>query len=545
MGINRRLAAVRAFFSFLIVGVLFFGLLSCQERIETSQIDNQEEVSETQVAEKLSEVAPPQVIQQLSKILQAYQPQVSIVNPSPDQMLEDTSVSVEFQVQDLPIFKDPGLGMGPHLNVILDNQPYQEVYDLEQPLVFEDLSPGTHTLRVFAVRPWQESFKNEGAYAQTTFHLFTKTTDNKPEQNLPLLTYNSPQGNYGTEPIMLDFYLTNAPLHLVASESPDDDIVDWRIRVTANGESFILDRWQSFYLKGFKQGKNWLKLEFLDELGNPVKNAFNNTVRLINYHSQGQDTLSRLMRGEISAEVAMAIVAPNYREQPPLTVPPPSPSAEPTVKPTETEITTETEELPPAEIPATEEPTTEAEIKPTQTETTIETEELPPAEIPATEEPTTEAEIEPTQKELTTETEELTPAEIPATEEPTNVIQPSSAQPEQLPESKPGNSITSFFSRFRNLTNPFSRSSQVREELEAPSSKSTIAPSPVEVPSEVTLDEQTSSVEETTAVEEQEETPQPTISPSPVEVPTEARLDEQTSSVEEEIKEVEETATVK
>jgi hypothetical protein len=149
----------------------------------------------------------------------------------------------------------PRSGLGPHLHVILDNQPYQAVYDLDKPLVFEDLPPGTHTLRVFRLPPWHESFKNEGAYAQTTFHIFTKTTDNNPDPALPLLTYSRPTGSYGAEPIMLDFYLTNAPLHLVAQESADDDIADWRIRVTANGQSFVLDRWQPVYLKGFKRGK--------------------------------------------------------------------------------------------------------------------------------------------------------------------------------------------------------------------------------------------------------------------------------------------------
>jgi hypothetical protein len=70
-----------------------------------------------------------------------------------------------------------------------------------------------------------------------------------------VLTYSRPTGSYGAEPIMLDFYLTNAPLHLVAQENPDDEIADWRIRVTVNGESFVLDRWQPVYLKGFKPGK--------------------------------------------------------------------------------------------------------------------------------------------------------------------------------------------------------------------------------------------------------------------------------------------------
>jgi hypothetical protein len=202
--------------------------------------------------------------------------------------------------------------MGPHLHVILDNQPYIAVYDLSKPLELPDLSPGTHTLRVFASRPWHESFKNEGAYAQTTFHVFTKTEDNNPDSNQPLLTYSRPKGSYGAEPILLDFYLTNAPLHLVAQENSKDDIADWRIRCTINGNSFVLDRWQAIYLKGFKPGENWVQLEFLDEKGNSVKNVFNNTARLITYEPKGKDTLSKLVRSEITAVEARGIVDPNY-----------------------------------------------------------------------------------------------------------------------------------------------------------------------------------------------------------------------------------------
>ncbi len=197
-------------------------------------------------------------------------------------------------------------------------------------MVLPDLSPGTHTLRVFASRPWHESFKNEGAYAETTFHVFTKTDDNNPDPKLPLLTlltYSRPQSSYGAEPILLDFYLTNAPLHLVEKENANDGFSDWRIRVTINGESFIFDRWQAVYLKGFQTGKNWVKLEFLDNQGNPLKNTFNTTVRLIDFQPKSKDTLSKIVRGELTADEVRPIVDPNYRLAP---KPTPTPSVEKT-----------------------------------------------------------------------------------------------------------------------------------------------------------------------------------------------------------------------
>ncbi len=280
----------------------------------------------------ITEVSPPEVLQSLRRDLEIYQPQVTIVSPEDDAVLEDDKVEVSLQIRDLPIFKNSQLELGPHLHVILDNQPDIAVYDLTKPLTLHDLDPGTHTLRVFAARPWDESFKNAGAYAQTTFHIFTKTQNNNLDPALPLLTYSRPKGTYGAEPILLDFYLTNAPLRLVATENSAGD---WRIRCTINGSSFVLDSWQSVYLKGFKPGKNWVQLEFIDSRGNSVRNVFNNTIRTVVYEPNSKDTLSRLVTGELSADAARGIVDQKYTVTMPLSIPTETPTfLEPT--PTET-----------------------------------------------------------------------------------------------------------------------------------------------------------------------------------------------------------------
>ncbi|MEH1806699.1 MAG: hypothetical protein ACYTXT_03715 [Nostoc sp.] len=333
-------------FRWVMTLVLVLSLTSCGEKADSQEVstgyrENSPQIS--QISKQFSEVSPPSVIQELHRILEVYQPQVTIVTPKIDEVLQDNKVTASFQVKDLPIFKDPQLQLGPHLHVILDNQPYIPVYDLNQPLVLPDLSPGSHTLRVFASRPWHESFKNEGAYAQTTFHVFTKTDDNTPDPKLPLLTYSRPQSSYGAEPILLDFYLTNAPLHLVGKENANDEFSDWRIRSTINAESFIFDRWQAVYLKGFRPGKNWVKLEFLDNQGNPVKNAFNTTVRLIDYQPNGKDTLSRIVRGELTADEVRGIVDPNYK-----LAPKPTPSVE---KTPQTQPKVEKQPIPETEVP--------------------------------------------------------------------------------------------------------------------------------------------------------------------------------------------------
>jgi len=308
----------------LLILLLSWPLMGCADRLVASPPPSLTKISEPVTIGKLAEVPPPSLIQELGRSLDQYQPQVKILSPQPEQVLEGTTVVVKLKVQDLPIFQNADLEMGPHIHLILDNQPYQAIYNPDEPIILKELTAGTHTLRVFPVRPWHESFKNDGAFAQTTFHVLTKTEDNRPDPALPLLTYSRPKGSYGAEPILLDFYLTNAPLHLIAQENPEDAIADWRIRVTINNESFILDNWQPIYLTGFEKGQNWVKLEFIDEQGNLVQNTFNSTVRVIDYAPNGQDTLSQLIRGELSLETAKSIINPAISV--PKKVEPPTPS---------------------------------------------------------------------------------------------------------------------------------------------------------------------------------------------------------------------------
>ena len=324
LGLKHRLIPIKSIVLYLLLISLSWGLIGCQQLDATSSDRPNDNIATglkpvvfNSATSKLSETAPPPVIQELSKSFEQTTPQVSILDPQSDRVFEDTTVSVQLQVKDFTIFKDEKLGMGPHLHLILDNEPYRAVYNVDEPIILEDLTPGTHTIRVFASRPWHESFKNEGAYAQTTFHVLTKTNSNNPDSKLPLITYSRPKGSYSAEPIMLDFYLTNAPLHLVAQENPNDNIKDWHIRVTVDGESFILDDWQPVYLQGFNKGNNWIQLELLDEDGNNIENAFNNTVRLVNFDPRAKDTtLDLLVTGKMAASEAGSIVKQNYNIQP-------------------------------------------------------------------------------------------------------------------------------------------------------------------------------------------------------------------------------------
>lgn len=288
-------------------------LIGCQ-RLNINNFDNSDRLNNSLAANNLNsdlaEVATPKIIKDLSPSLDRYYPQVKIVTPKSEQTIDHTEVRVELEVEDLPLFQDQKWGLGNHLNLIVDNEPFQPIYNIDRPITIENLAPGSHTIRAFAVSSWGESFKNEGAYAQTTFNVLTETNDNRPDPTVPLLTYNSPTGTYGAEPMLLDFYLTNAPLHEIAQNN--NNITDWRIKATIDGTSFIIDNWQPIYLTGLKPGDNWVQLELIDEQGNDIENVFNNTVRVINYDPQQQDSLAKLLSNAIPLVQAKSLVDPDY-----------------------------------------------------------------------------------------------------------------------------------------------------------------------------------------------------------------------------------------
>ncbi|MDB9431592.1 hypothetical protein [Microcystis aeruginosa] len=474
LSLLHKLIPVKTLHICLVIGLLTTLLTACGDRLTATNLPTSETSNLPVVQGRISEVAPPALIQELRPSLERYAPQVTILSPLAEQVFDDTQVIVKLQVSDLPIFQDDTLKLGPHLSLIVDNEPAAAIYDLKQPIILENLAPGTHTLRVLALRPWQESFKNDGAFAETTFHILTKTGKNAPDHNLPLLTYSSPQGIYGAEPILLDFYLSNAPLRLSNTANGDNNLQDWRIRVTVNGESFLLDTWEPIYLKGFAKGNNWVQLEFIDGQGNKVENEFNTSVRVISFDPSYQDGLSQLVRGDLSPTIVRSIVDPNYQ-----TIP--SPQEETPVIEPETSIVEETPVVEAEKTPIVEEtPVVEAEKTPIVEETpVIEEEETSIVEEnPVIEPESPIVEEKPVETETVEEIEETPEAiespltTIPETEEinePALGIQPPlEVEPIPEPQNNSEQKIT-IFDRVQQTLNRFQlASSPAEKDIELP-----------------------------------------------------------------------------
>ncbi len=259
-------------------------------------------------------------------------PVLKVVSPGEGATINGSTVNVKLNLSgDLKGYKpmkDPATGMGNHIHVILDNEPYEAYYNIDgPPFELRNVAEGKHTLRVFASRPWHESYKNDGTFQMVTFTVkgggdATKPTttatgqvmsntnaananmasanantaaspgaspanegkEMKPSQGgavdkaKPLLTYSRPKGEYkgdDANAIMIDFWLSNAKLQ--------GDGGEYRVRYSVDGSApKFIDKWSPIWLSGWTAGSKSISLELVGKDGNVVENGgYNATTRAI------------------------------------------------------------------------------------------------------------------------------------------------------------------------------------------------------------------------------------------------------------------------
>ena len=243
-------------------------------------------------------------------------PVLKIVEPKADSTVNSSTVRVQLQLTgDLKGYKpmmDESTHTGNHIHVILDNQPYEAYYNIDQPFELRNVADGDHTLRVFPSRPWHESFKNDGAFQMVKFTVKAGGADaNQPtttssgqqmsnansnaatkptpegkdmpqsqagaiDPKKPLLTYSRPKGEYknaDADAVMVDFWLTNGKLV--------GDGGEYRVSYTVdNGDAKYIDKWGPIWLSGWTAGKHTVRLELVNQNGETVDNGgYNATSR--------------------------------------------------------------------------------------------------------------------------------------------------------------------------------------------------------------------------------------------------------------------------
>ena len=224
----------------------------------------------------LQEVAPPGAVQQLNERLNERAPQVRVLAPADDALLPAGPWTLKLQVRDWPLSDAGSLGPGPHLVVQLDDQEPQRVTGVEAAasLPMPALTPGSHRVTVYAARPWGEAVKAPGASTQIRVHRVARNAAQLPVGGSAQLIAASPDGLQQEEPVLIDWLLLDAPLQNLRS-----DDARWRLRVSVNGDSFLVDRQTPLWLKGFRRGSNAVQLELLDGRGDPLNPPFNSLVR--------------------------------------------------------------------------------------------------------------------------------------------------------------------------------------------------------------------------------------------------------------------------
>jgi len=276
------------------------------------------------------EVAPPPAVQELRQALADHEPRLRIVSPANDSLLPAGPWTLRLELEDWPLVDAGPLGLGPHLVAQLDDLPAIPLTSTEAEM--PALSPGSHRLTVYAARPWGEAVKSPGAYRQIRLHRVAANPLEVPAAGSPQLIPVRPTSGPVQEPVLLDWLLLDAPLQRLRGEGTEG----WRLRVTVNGDSFLVDQQTPLWLSGWRSGENALQLELVDGRGEPLNPPFNSQVSGVTV-SRGLpqprwlgaplEPLERArLLGEAPPEPEPAPIAPSVEEQP---TPEPEPRREP------------------------------------------------------------------------------------------------------------------------------------------------------------------------------------------------------------------------
>ena len=226
---------------------------------------------------RLQEVSPPGAVQQLQAALSSHTPRLELISPSDGSLLSNGDLQVTLRIEDWPLAEDPQLGLGAHVALQIDDAPPVRIAHSDNDRVeirVPDLSPGSHRFTAYAAMPWGEAVKSPGASLQWRLDLLQGLAGTQPEPDAPWLAVVSPSDLGSSNPLLLDWLIWNAPLQNLREGDGR-----WRLRISVNGDSFLVDRQEALWLKAAGNGISSVQMELLDGLGDPITPVFNNQLR--------------------------------------------------------------------------------------------------------------------------------------------------------------------------------------------------------------------------------------------------------------------------
>lgn len=224
----------------------------------------------------LQEVSPPAAVQQLNERFTQWTPKVEVLAPADNAMLAAGTWELSLRIKDWPIADAGALGLGPHLVVQVDDEQPLRLHSEQaaERIAMPELRAGSHRITVYAAKPWGEAVKSPGASHQIRVHRVARNAAELPASGSPQLIATAPNSLQQMEPVLIDWLMLDAPL-----QNLRDDDTRWRLRITVNGDSFLVDRQTPIWLKGFQRGSNAVQLELLDGRGDPLNPPFNSLIR--------------------------------------------------------------------------------------------------------------------------------------------------------------------------------------------------------------------------------------------------------------------------
>ncbi|MEY3756850.1 MAG: hypothetical protein RLZZ263_4 [Cyanobacteriota bacterium] len=281
----------------------------------------------------LQEVAAPIAVQQIQDVLADRQPRITIEAPSDGANLPSGNWTLKLNVQDWPLHDGGALGIGPHVVVQIDDQaPVRITEHRSGPkgqavqLTLPPLAPGSHRITTYAATPWGEAARTPGATTQIRVHRVAANPLTLPEAGSPQVLGVSPMGTVGGEPVLLDWLLLDAPLQHLR-----DNDGSWRLRITINDDSFVVDQNVPLWLKGWKTGSNSLQLDLVDGRGKPLNPPFNSLVSEVMLKPATNQP--RWQQGRLSAAELVALLG---QTPPPAKAAAPKPAPKPSRDPAPT-----------------------------------------------------------------------------------------------------------------------------------------------------------------------------------------------------------------
>lgn len=157
-----------------------------------------------------------------------------------------------------PCAIDPlgGRGGGQHILLIVDNDQAYKIYQLPQSIPITAPTDGTHTLRAYLSRSWEESIKGsieDLHFSTRTFFLNSRSNTAGINRAVPLLACSSPlqyedYGSYQYDRVLLDFFVmfeevsNECAVHVELRNGSEEPIAE-----------ATLTTWQSYCIRGLPQ----------------------------------------------------------------------------------------------------------------------------------------------------------------------------------------------------------------------------------------------------------------------------------------------------